>query len=111
MHEHTSVRLLNGTVKTATGREASHAEVTLWWQRIRDRVRLADGRTSENGRYELHYTVPESAPRKVLLVVEANGGGLEQPLFSQQRESFRVSRRLHFLRGWSNGQYVEEISG
>ena len=26
-------------------------------------------------------------------------------------ESPRLSRRLHFLRGWSNGKYVEEISG
>lgn len=87
MPEHTSARHLNGTITTATGREASHAEITLWWQRIRDRVRLAEGTTSEEGRYELHYRVPENASGKVLVIVEAKGGGLEQPIFSPQRTS------------------------
>ena len=87
MKEHSPARLLLGLVKTASGREASHAEITVWWQRIRDRVRLAEGRASEEGRYELTYKVPEDAPDKVLIVVEARGGGLEQPLISSLRAS------------------------
>jgi hypothetical protein len=74
---------LHGRITHADGREASDAEVVLWWQRLRERIRLAEGRTSEEGRYRLHYAVPEDAPGRVLLVLEAAGGGLAGTLRSE----------------------------
>ena len=56
-----------------------------WWQRIRERVRLAQGKASEEGAYSLRYRIPDDAPGKILVVVkEATGGTLAQPLESAQ---------------------------
>jgi hypothetical protein len=75
---------VHGVVTDANGQEVSGASITLWWQRIRERVRLAHDRTSEEGRYALRYRLPDDAPGKVLVVVEAQGGGLTAPLESSQ---------------------------
>ena len=75
---------VHGVVTNGDGREASGAEVILWWQRIRGRVRLAHGKASEEGAYSLRYRMPDDAPGKILLVVEAKGGKLAKPLESAQ---------------------------
>jgi hypothetical protein len=64
---------IHGLVTDANGKGVSRASITMWWQRIRERVRLAQDRTSEQGNYDLRYRLPEDAPGKVLLVVEAQG--------------------------------------
>src|SRR5260370_1292398 len=61
---------IHGTVTDADGQELSYAEVTVWWQRIRERVPLATGDTSEEGHYHLSYRPPDDAPGKLLIVVE-----------------------------------------
>src|SRR5579859_5151926 len=73
---------VHGVVADANGKGIEGVSVTLWWQRIRERVPLAHGRTGDDGRYFLDYEIPENAPGKVLLVVGAEGGGLEAPLES-----------------------------
>src|SRR5579863_2847073 len=75
---------IHGLVTDANGKGVSGASITVWWQRIRERVRLAQDRTSEQGNYELRYRLPEDAPGKVLVGVEAQGGGLTAPLESAQ---------------------------
>ena len=75
---------VHGVITDANGQAVSGASITLWWQRIRERVRLAHGRTSEEGHYSLRYRLPDDAPGKVLLVVAAHGGGLTAPLESSQ---------------------------
>ena len=75
---------VHGVVTNADGKEASRVEVILWWQRIRGRVRLADGKASEEGAYSLRYRMPDDAPGKVLLVVEAKGGKLLKSIESAQ---------------------------
>ncbi len=73
---------VSGVVTDASGKGVERASVTLWWQQIRERVRLAHGHTGEDGRYSFHYQIPEDAPGKVLLLVEAQGGRLKAPLTS-----------------------------
>src|ERR1035438_6357342 len=75
---------VHGVVTDANGKEVSGASITLWWQRIRERVRLAHDRTSKEGRYALRYRLPDDAPGKVLLVVEVHGGSLTASLESSQ---------------------------
>src|SRR5258708_9990354 len=73
---------IHGTVTDADGQELSYAEVTVWWQRIRERVPLATGDTSEEGHYHLIYRPPDDAPGKLLIVVEVRSEHLEAPLES-----------------------------
>ena len=73
---------VHGIVTDARGQEVSYAEVTVWWQRIRERLPLATGRTSEEGNYHLSYRPPDDAPGKLLIVVEVRSDYLEAPLES-----------------------------
>ena len=73
---------VRGLVTDATGKEVPGASLSLWWQRIRERVKLGDDRTSEEGTYSIRYRAPEDAPGKILLVVGADGAGLAKPLES-----------------------------
>src|SRR5260370_4215168 len=73
---------IHGTVTDADGQELSYAEVTVWWQRIRERVPLATGDTSEEGHYHLSYRPPDDAPGKLLIVVEVRSPHLHSPLES-----------------------------
>src|SRR5487761_1588213 len=83
MEEHDRSYRLQGRVTNSDGREISHAEITVWWQRIRERIPLGEARTTEEGFYEVRYRPPEDAPGKVLVVVEAIGSSLAAPLLSQ----------------------------
>ncbi len=65
---------VHGTVTEGTGAPVDGAEVRLFWQQIRSRNELARGRTSEAGRYHLHYDMAEEAPQPVLVVVEVRAG-------------------------------------
>ena len=73
---------VHGTVTGDDGRELANAEVALWQQRIRKRVRLAGGRTSEEGCYRLSYRLQEERPGQLLVVVEARSKLLQAPLES-----------------------------
>ncbi len=73
---------VHGTVTGRNGKELSNAIVMLWWQRIREPLLLAEGRTSEEGRYHLPYRLPDDAPGRVLLVVEARAKQLDAALAS-----------------------------
>ena len=75
---------VHGKVTAANNRGVAGATITLWWQLIRDRVSLGETRTGEDGQYSLAYQVPENAPGKMLLVVEARGGILTAPIESAQ---------------------------
>lgn len=63
---------IRGTVTGEDGRELPHVEVILWHQRIRERDRLAHGRTDETGRYCLEYEPPADTPGRLLIVVTAH---------------------------------------
>lgn len=73
---------IHGFVTGVLGKGVDHAEVVVWWQRIRDRKRLEVGRTSREGEYLISYHPPEHAPGKVLIVVEVRSHHLESPLES-----------------------------
>ena len=75
---------VKGTITGPEGRGVSGADVNLWWQRIRERSPLAEGKTAEDGTYLIRYNVPIDAPQRVLVVVQARGGGLELPLESPE---------------------------
>src|SRR5450759_2122433 len=73
---------VHGTVTNAEGQELSYAEVTIWWQRIRERLLLATGHTSEKGHYHLSYRPPDDTPGRLLIVVEVHSDHLEASLES-----------------------------
>lgn len=75
---------VHGVVTDANGEGLEGVSIAVMWQRIRERVPLARGRTSEAGHYSVHYRIPENARGKVLLVVEASGDGLPATLQSPQ---------------------------
>jgi len=73
---------IRGTVRGRNNAPLHDARVVVWWQRIRERIELADAETSEHGRYHLSYRVSENAPQPLLLVVEARSEYLDAPLVS-----------------------------
>ena len=73
---------IHGIVTGAQGQPLDGAEIIVWWQRIRDRRRLETGETSEHGKYHIAYRVPEVAPAKLLIVIEAHSSELERPIQS-----------------------------
>lgn len=73
---------VHGKITDADAREVSFAEVTVWHQRIRDRLPLGSGDASEEGAYEIDCRLPEEGPGKLLIVVEARSDRLAQPLES-----------------------------
>jgi Tc toxin complex TcA C-terminal TcB-binding domain/Neuraminidase-like domain/Salmonella virulence plasmid 28.1kDa A protein len=74
--------LVHGTVSDAEQRPLAGCEVIVFEQRIRTRRGLSKGITGADGAYRLAYGRPDDAPPKLLIVVEATGGGLEAPLES-----------------------------
>jgi hypothetical protein len=78
---------VHGRVTGPEGRELSHADVIVWWQRIRRRDQLVTGRADEDGYFRLRFRVAEDAPRPVLIVVEARSEHLAQPIFSAMTEA------------------------
>jgi len=83
MREDEAMYEVVGAVGGPGGEPLSGARVVVWWQQIRERIELAAGETSKDGRYLLRYEVPERAPRPVLVVVEALSEFFESPVFSQ----------------------------
>jgi hypothetical protein len=77
-HEYT----VHGSVTDARGEAIHKAEVVVGWQRMRDLVVLAKGRTTERGHYELKYRLPEHATPPVLIIVEARSKRLKDALRS-----------------------------
>lgn len=73
---------VRGTVTGMNGKALCGATVMVWWQRIREPLLLANGRTSEEGHYDLRYRLPDDAPARVLIVVEARAEQLDSPLTS-----------------------------
>ncbi len=71
---------VHGTVTDSKGQELSGAEVIVWWQRIRERVKLVTGHTSEDGHYHLSYRLPEDTPGNLPIVVEVRSAHLKAPL-------------------------------
>ena len=55
---------VKGTITGPEGRGVSGADVNLWWQRIRERSPLAEGKTAEDGTYLIRYNVPIDAPTR-----------------------------------------------
>jgi hypothetical protein len=74
--------LIHGTVTDADGKELSGAEVVVSWQRMRERVALGKGRTSEEGGYTIRYNLPEDVLGTVLIVVEVHSKWLHSLLES-----------------------------
>jgi len=62
---------IHGTVTGRQGEPLRDARVVVWWQHIRERKELVEGKTSDDGTYHVKYDVPEHAPQPMLLVVEA----------------------------------------
>jgi len=46
---------VHGKVTGKNNRPIERAKVVVWWQQIRNRVELATGETSEDGRYHIDY--------------------------------------------------------
>ena len=74
--------IVHGIVTDAAGGPVEGAEVALFQQRLRTRHRLAEGRSRDDGRYRLEFTLPDDAPGRVLVVAEARGGPLSAPVES-----------------------------
>ena len=62
---------VHGLVTGPNGQPLRDAKVIVWWQHIRARTELARTETNEHGYYETHYRVPQDAPTRLLIVVEA----------------------------------------
>lgn len=73
---------VHGKIADAAGTTIPDVEVTVWWQRIRHRVKLASGRASEDGTYHLEYPAPDDTKGRLLIVVEARSPRLAEPLES-----------------------------
>jgi hypothetical protein len=80
---------IKGTVRGHGGAPVRLAHVTLWWRHIRARKRLAESRTSDDGRYHLRYELPKEPPQPVLIEVEVELEGLT-PVKSPLREAQRA---------------------
>ena len=50
---------INGTVFDPTNASVEGAEITVWWQRLPERQPLARGHSGEEGRFRLHYRLPD----------------------------------------------------
>jgi hypothetical protein len=87
MREDETTYEIKGIVGGPAGDPLRGARVVVWWQQIRERLELAAGETSEDGRYHLRYHVPEEAPRPVLVVVEALSELFESRIFSPPTEA------------------------
>ena len=74
--------VVHGTVTDAQGKPVSGAGVTVWHQRIRDRLRLKVGTTGLDGTYSISYQPPEGRAGKLLIVVEARSRKLKSPIAS-----------------------------
>src|SRR6266566_1248895 len=74
--------LVHGTITEVSGKELSGADIIVWWQRMRKRVQLGKGRTSEEGGYRIGYRLPEDVLGQVLIVVEVRSKRLHAPLES-----------------------------
>lgn len=59
---------VHGRINDADGREVSHAEVTVWHQRIRSRHPLGSDEASEEGTYHIECRLPEEGPGRLLIV-------------------------------------------
>lgn len=71
-----------GVVTGIGGKAISGARIIVSRQLIRERLSLAEGLTSKEGRYRLRYTPPKDTPGQLLLVVEAHSRHLREPLTS-----------------------------
>ena len=71
---------VHGTVTDFLNDPLRHAEVIVWWQRIRERTRLNVGHTAKDGTYHIEYQIPENAPENILIVVEARSRHLKHPI-------------------------------
>ena len=65
---------VHGKVTGADGKPLMHAEILVYWRRIREIILLEKGHVSEDGNYEVNYRLPDDAPGPVLIVVEAHSG-------------------------------------
>jgi hypothetical protein len=78
---------VHGWITGEDGQELSYAEVVVWQQRLRDRVRLGEDKADEEGRYCISYRPPDDATGKLLIVVGARADGLKMPLESPVTEA------------------------
>lgn len=74
---------VNGSVTNNNGDVVTNAEVIVWWQQLRKRIRLTQGITDEQGQYHLKYERPKDATGKILIVVECLSKAFKEPLQSQ----------------------------
>ncbi len=72
---------VHGTVTGHEGRPVEGARVVVWHRRLRDRRELVAGETDERGGYRVRFH-HEKSPERLLIEVEAHGGGLREPLRS-----------------------------
>lgn len=77
---------ITGTVRGRGGVPVRNGGVTVWWRHIREQKQLADGHTSDDGRYHLRYELPKEPPQPVLIQVAAQAEGLK-PVISSLREA------------------------
>jgi hypothetical protein len=82
MAESEKIYEIHGVVTGREGRLLRGARVVIWWQHIRERTNLAATETSEHGRYDIQYRVPETLAPPKLLLVEALSEYLDAPLYS-----------------------------
>ncbi len=73
---------VHGTVTDAAGKPVEGAEVALFRQRLRTRDRMANGTSTDDGRYRLEFTLPDDAPGQLLVVAEARSERLVAPIES-----------------------------
>ena len=83
---------VHGTVTGREGRPTEGARVVVWHRRLRDRRELVAGETGERGDYRVRFH-HEEAPERLLIEVEASGGGLSGPLSATEPTGNGRSRR------------------
>ena len=73
---------VNGKVSSSEGKAINGASITIWWKRIRESIPVGNGKTREDGFYEIGFELPEGGEGRRLVTVEARAEELDAPLIS-----------------------------
>jgi hypothetical protein len=87
---------IKGTVRGRGGDVIRDALIIVWWRHIRQQKELAEGRTSDDGRYHVRYQLPKEPPQPVLIQVEAQSKGLKSVTSSVREAQPALEINLDF---------------
>ena len=73
---------VNGKVSSSEGKAINGASITIWWKRIRESIPVGNGKTREDGFYDIGFELPEGGEGRRLVTVEARAEELDAPLIS-----------------------------